>query len=140
MSDEKRAYIKNWLKKAENDLLNAKTILEAFPVSGGAPFDTVCFHCQQAVEKYLKACLVHYDIDVPRTHDLGELTELCAQLDKDFLTIKQPAESLSPYAAEIRYPDDFYLPTGQEAREALQKALHIKEILFSIILKTYEDP
>ena len=35
---------KQWLAKAKNDLLNADNNLKADNV----PFDTVCFHCQQA--------------------------------------------------------------------------------------------
>jgi HEPN domain-containing protein len=30
----------------------------------------VCFHCQQAVEKYLKAFLKELGVAVPRIHDL----------------------------------------------------------------------
>ncbi|MCK5767453.1 MAG: HEPN domain-containing protein [Candidatus Atribacteria bacterium] len=31
--------------------------------------DAVCFHCQQAVEKYLKAFLIYHTIKPKRTHD-----------------------------------------------------------------------
>ena len=43
-----------WLVKANNDLLNVDNNLNANEI----PFDTVCFHCQQAAEKLLKAFLV----------------------------------------------------------------------------------
>ena len=36
-----------WVAKAKNDLLNADNNLAAEEI----PFDTVCFHCQQAAEK-----------------------------------------------------------------------------------------
>ena len=45
---------RQWLSKATNDLLNADNNLKSDVV----PFDTVCFHCQQAAEKLLKAYLV----------------------------------------------------------------------------------
>ncbi len=38
-----------WLAKAANDLLNADNNLRSEMI----PFDTVCFHCQQAAEKCL---------------------------------------------------------------------------------------
>lgn len=42
---------RQWLAKGQNDLLNADNNLNAEQV----PLDTVCFHCQQAAEKMLKA-------------------------------------------------------------------------------------
>ncbi|MBF8278398.1 MAG: hypothetical protein HW390_3471 [Candidatus Brocadiaceae bacterium] len=42
---------KHWIAKAKNDLLNADNNLKA----DETPFDTACFHCQQAAEKFLKA-------------------------------------------------------------------------------------
>lgn len=45
-----------WLRKADNDLLNAENNLAATR----APWDTVCFHAQQAAEKVLKAFLVFH--------------------------------------------------------------------------------
>ncbi len=44
---------RQWLAKAMNDLLNADNNLKSEVI----PFDTVCFHCQQAAEKLLKAYL-----------------------------------------------------------------------------------
>jgi len=37
------------------------------------PYDTICFHAQQCVEKYLKALLTSTHTDFPKTHDLIEL-------------------------------------------------------------------
>jgi HEPN domain-containing protein len=37
------------------------------------PWDTVCFHAQQAAEKLLKALLVAHEDVVSRTHDLSAL-------------------------------------------------------------------
>jgi HEPN domain-containing protein len=42
---------RQWMTKAANDLLNADNNLNAETI----PLDTVCFHCQQAAEKLLKA-------------------------------------------------------------------------------------
>ena len=38
---------RQWVAKARNDLLNADNNLRSEHV----PYDTVCFHCQQAAEK-----------------------------------------------------------------------------------------
>ena len=65
--------IKIWIQKAENDLKNANhTML----MDDNCPFDTVCFHAQQSVEKYLKALLISKNIPFPKSHDLTELLSL----------------------------------------------------------------
>lgn len=43
---------REWVGKAENDLIAAAYTLR---IGAGFPTDTVCFHAQQCVEKYLKA-------------------------------------------------------------------------------------
>lgn len=62
-----------WVRKAEHDLEAADRI---FSDVEGCPFDTVCFHCQQAAEKYLKCLLTCLGIHAPRTHDLRALAVL----------------------------------------------------------------
>ncbi len=57
-----------WLAKAESDLATADLVLQ-----GEGPYDTACFHAQQAVEKSLKALLALHAQPIPRTHDLDEL-------------------------------------------------------------------
>ena len=59
-----------WIGKAENDLTNAVNTLK---MGKRGPTDTVCFHAQQCVEKYLKATLVWKGIDFPKTHNISEL-------------------------------------------------------------------
>jgi HEPN domain-containing protein len=43
-----------WVKKAEDDL---KTAAHTLKLGKTCPTNTVCFHAQQCVEKYLKAYL-----------------------------------------------------------------------------------
>jgi HEPN domain-containing protein len=54
----KKELINSWINKGEKDLLTAEHEL-SFP---GAVTESVCFHCQQAVEKFLKAYLLHLGI------------------------------------------------------------------------------
>ena len=72
MNEQQKQLIKQWTLKAENDLLNVTNNLQAEQT----PWDTVCFHCQQAVEKYTKAVLVVHGQEVPRTHDLEQVYNL----------------------------------------------------------------
>ncbi len=62
--------VAEWTAKAENNLKNAAHTLK---LGEDCPTDTVCFHAQQCVEKYLKALLVCLRIDFPKAHDLSEL-------------------------------------------------------------------
>jgi len=126
MNDEKQAYLRNWLTKADHDLTNAKTILSALPDDESTPYDTVCFHCQQAVEKLLKAFLINHGRMFPRSHNLADLVRLCSEIDPGLMMHMETAEQLTPYAVEIRYPDDFYMPSLKEAEEALQIAFAIR--------------
>ena len=56
-----------WLAKADSDLRTAQAALALDPPET----ETAGFHCQQAVEKCLKALLVTHDVDPPRVHDVG---------------------------------------------------------------------
>ncbi|MBE3577175.1 MAG: HEPN domain-containing protein [Limnochordales bacterium] len=63
---------KEWIRYAQSDLRAAERLLADDLVLAGIS----CFHAQQAAEKALKAVLVLYGIDFPRTHDLVLLSRL----------------------------------------------------------------
>ena len=66
-----------WFRKGNSDLADACRTVES-----DGPYDTACFHAQQAVEKYLKGFLALRGFEIPRTHDLenrvqqGGITEV----------------------------------------------------------------
>jgi HEPN domain-containing protein len=107
-----------WLEKAQNDLQNIENNLNAEIV----PWDTVCFHAQQAAEKLLKAVLVHHGQMPPRGHDLIRLLEGCVKFDATLASLEQVLQRLAPYAAAVRYPGDVYEPEEQDGREAVDAA------------------
>lgn len=111
--------VKNWILKANNDYKTGKDEMETEEPAT----DTICFHMQQYVEKYLKGYLVFHKIDFRKTHDIAELIELCKHASEDFETLYNlDADSLTVYAAEIRYPDDFYMPSRKETRSCIEIA------------------
>jgi HEPN domain-containing protein len=117
--------VKNWIKKADKDLLTAERELSfEDPVT-----ETICFHCQQAVEKYLKAFLTYYQIYFTKTHNILNLIELCATVDPSFKNELEDADNLTDYAVEIRYPDFSHEPSIEEAQESLKLAKKIKEFV-----------
>ena len=62
-----------WVAKAEEDFLAASALNPA-QLAG-----IVCFHCQQSIEKYLKAALVRSGAPVPRTHNLVVLGDMASE-------------------------------------------------------------
>ena len=117
--------INSWIDKANKDLLAAEHELSFTNVVT----ESVCFHCQQAVEKYLKAYLVFLSIPFTKTHEIGELITKCESRNKEISMFKEEADKLTDYAIEIRYPDDWYEPALNEAKEAFTIAIKIKEFI-----------
>ncbi len=82
-------------------------------------FDTISFHCQQAVEKYLKALLIHLEVEFFRTHDLIYLLEILS--NKIEISEKQFKEAfvLNNYSVQVRYPNEIILLTKEEIENAI---------------------
>ena len=121
--------INAWLDKAEKDLRSCEHEI-AVP---DTITETVCFHCQQAVEKYLKAYLIFLDISFVKTHEIGELITMCEEKDSEISALKEEADKLTDYAVEIRYPDELAIPTLEDAEEALETAKKVKEFILERI-------
>ncbi len=122
--------IKKWILKADNDLKAAESLLR----DNSQITDVVCFHSQQAVEKYLKAYLVYRSVDFKKTYDIAELLALCMAQDKEFEVLKdKEIIKLTVYATEIRYPEYFYIPPVEEAEEAVKKAKFVREFVMGKI-------
>ena len=114
--------LRQWVRKAEHDLEAATRIMA---IEEGCPFDTVCFHCQQAAEKYLKCLLTYLGIQAPRTHDLQALALLIPVERSSPVRVEDLAE-LNPYAVNVRYADDWREPQLNDARRALALASKVR--------------
>jgi len=101
-----------WLVKAEHDLLNIENNLAAAHI----PWDTVCYHAQQAAEKVLKAFLVHHGQQPPRTHDLVALLTRCSEINPSLAGLEEDCRDLTFFAVSARYPDDLYEPDEADGR------------------------
>lgn len=62
--------VEEWINKAEGA---RQTAIREVKVIDSPNWDAVCFHAQQAVEKYLKALMQQEKILITRTHDLTQL-------------------------------------------------------------------
>jgi HEPN domain-containing protein len=114
--------VQQWVRKAEHDLEAARRILA---VEEGCPYDTACFHCQQAVEKYLEALLTSLAIQAPRTHDLEELAALLTPEQALSVPLGELV-GMTPYAVDARYADDWREPGIEEARRSLALANRVR--------------
>ena len=128
MTKDKTEYIKNWLFRANEDIAVITSLVNA----GVEDYtSSICFHAQQASEKFLKAYLAYHDVDFPRTHDLDFLLLECQKINKKVFEID--FKSLTDFGVSIRYPDDFYIPDRIEALEYRDIAISVKEIVEKLI-------
>jgi len=109
--------------------------------------DSICFHCQQYVEKILKGYLTCLDIDFSKSHSLVYLVDMINTKEKVSEELYSIAELLDDYAVGIRYPGNCYEPTREDATNAYDAALkikntiylHIREYLINRKLNTKKD-
>jgi HEPN domain-containing protein len=80
------------------------------------------FHCQQAVEKALKALLTWHDRPFRKTHDLVELGAECVAIDPALEPDLRGTAPLTEYAWRYRYPGEPSEPEESEVRQALDRA------------------
>jgi HEPN domain-containing protein len=119
--------VERWRRKATEDLRVADILLKA---SGReVPYAAICFHAQQAAEKYLKGWLVSRGRPAPRTHSLLYLVSRAEELDGRFLEVREIAERLTPFAVAPRYPGDFPEPEEPDALKAIERARAIRDFL-----------
>ncbi len=118
-----------WMEKGDHNLGSAKVIFEYVPEYD----DTVAFHCQQAVEKYLKAALVFNEIEFRRSHDLPYLLELLSGAYEIESEQFDKAITLNSFAVEIRYPNLSIKLTREELTEAIEIAEYFRSFIIQLI-------
>ena len=128
---EVQAEARRWVERAENDLRNAECVLR---LTEDCPTDTVCFHCQQCAEKYLKALLISRNSAFPKTHDLVLLLNLIAGAGGLALQAEQ-VQPLNRYSVEARYPGDWDPIDLNEATEALGLAKGVREAVRAVLAR-----
>jgi HEPN domain-containing protein len=122
---EKHDEIKQWIIKGDHDLGTAKITYMHVPEF----LDTVTFHCQQAVEKYLKAYLIFLSIPFRFSHDLVYLLELILQKDMGLEGSYEVISELQGYAIEIRYPDETIFLSAEKVEKAIGTTKTIRSMV-----------
>lgn len=125
----------DWLFFADSDLALAQAALEK------SIYHLACFHAQQAVEKFLKACLVKQQARVRKTHSLVELYELVVPFTPDLRDSRSMLEKLDQYYVPTRYPDALPgslpegLPNEDDAKRAIEDAEALSHLLRPLLTK-----
>ena len=97
--------VKEWLRRAEIDLLSAEKLLKEEYLTPSS-----AFHTHQAIEKSFKAIFEEKEIRIPRIHDLERLY---AQIQEAGIVLHNIDEDILLQVNEIyidsRYPGDIGL-------------------------------
>ena len=116
------AVVREWVEKAEEDFAVAVFLVGK---SGSCPAAVVCFHAQQAIEKYLKAALVAGEIAFPKTHKIKQIMALMPPRERPVLSGRDQ-DRLTDYATVTRYPGAYDPITLSEARRAVALARRVR--------------
>lgn len=117
--------VSEWTLKAEHDLGTAETLIKHSPDYT----DVICFHCQQAVEKFIKAYLCSKGISFQKSHDLNYLWELLEDEKMKDEDTYSAIDSLNAFSVASRYPGFGDNPTFEEACAAYGSALKIRNMI-----------
>lgn len=113
-----------WIVKAEADLTTAR---REFRARKNPNYDAVCFHSQQAAEKFLKAVLQEKGYLIPRLHSLLELVAMILKFDSDYSFIIADLQIMEGYAVQFRYPGQ--TAEKEDARSALKAAENVTRVV-----------
>ncbi len=108
----------SWLTRAKSSLAHAKEVSDDNEVC----YEDLCYDCQQAAEKAIKAILIFYQIQFPKTHNIGYLLDLLSSEGIDIPDDIFKSAKLTDYAVTTRYPGYYEPVTNDEYLEAYHLA------------------
>lgn len=135
MKDDIQRDVTEWLRFVKMDQNTACHLFESMHPQ---PLEIICFHCQQAAEKAIKALFILKEIEVIKIHDLAILLHKIESFFSVPVAVKNAGDDLTPFAATFRYPQ------SPDIDEALtRKALADMETVITwckeqIVLAGYE--
>lgn len=118
--------VREWLTKADDDFEFALVNFE----EGKDFFAQICFHFQQAAEKYLKCYIIAQELEFRKVHDLHLLLKTCLSKDPSFEQLREDCEYLTTFYVDTRYPVHWPTHFSQnETQEAFQSASRIQSLV-----------
>ena len=119
---------KEWLSFSNRDLEAARLLVDNEYVS-----NAVLFHCQQVVEKCLKALLEENNIPAPHIHSVVKLHSLLKENSMISLSLTEDLLDLvDAVYIDARYPSGIgLLPSGFPTKEDALELLRIAEAVYA---------
>ncbi|MCM1387657.1 MAG: HEPN domain-containing protein [Bacillus sp. (in: Bacteria)] len=110
--------IREWYDMAVVDLGVAKHLYDTYYPK---PLEIICYHCQQAAEKAIKALIMYCGVEggMPKLHDLSFLLNQIKNKIQIEDRYYDYADTLTPYGVSVRYPNELFLEE-KHAKEALE--------------------
>lgn len=127
--------IEEWLAKAQGDFNIAQRELRA-RVSPN--YDGVCFHCQQCVEKLMKALLIQLRVVPPKIHDLVRLNELLVPVCPGWVWAVDELRMVSHSGVLARYPGES--ATKEDAKEVFGLTRAMRSTLLHLLGRDEPPP
>ena len=115
---------REWVEKAEADFATARRELRVRKLPN---YDAVCFHCQQCVEKYLKARLQEDRTVFRKTHDLGVLLDLLLPSYQTWGVLRPELLTLNNFAVAYRYPGES--SDVKTAHDAMDRCKRVRAVV-----------
>jgi HEPN domain-containing protein len=128
-----------WVFFANNNIKAAENLTDDAEITG-----ELAFHCQQAVEKYLKAFLTKHKISFQKTHDLLKLYLQVKEV-KNLDINEELLQDLKNLYIESRYPADIallkggLLPSIEKAKTYLDFAKNVAKIVNAELEDSQEE-
>ncbi len=92
--------------------------------------DLAVFSLEQALQLYLKACLLKLGVDYPRTHSVRKLLELAYKLT----SAEEIKRILVDYAVELGSLEDAYITSRYVAREySEEEARRLRQVVMRLM-------
>lgn len=113
-----------WISKAEEDFSVAQM---SYRARRHPSYDAAVFHCQQCVEKYLKARLEEAGVSFLRTHDLLVLHQSVLGFEPGWAVLQPFLIPLNPYGVAYRYPG--ISATKLDAKNALKDCRQVRRVI-----------
>ena len=99
MDDAFKKQAQEWFERGRHDIETAQLLYDEQGYT-----DSIAYHIQQAIEKYLKGYLVLNGKKPPKIHELDTLLNHVLRFDSSLNSFLELCEKASRYYMEDRYP------------------------------------
>jgi len=115
-------------KRAKRFLIDAKSDFES------NEYDVALFHLEQAVQLSLKAKILSFGVEFPKTHEIRKLIEIVKELGiKEIEEVIKDKERIIELL-ELAYISSRYLPISFSEKDA-KEAFEFAEKLYKVLWK-----